>query len=222
LVEQGASQGSAEARILTLSKLKGVGAALAAALLAAAAARAGEPSGREVRCLGLVAFTEAAVDGPTGMAAVIRVVRNRTADPRFPDDACAAVAQVAQFQPVARSAVLQKVVRDPEGYDIPQVVGARSPQARRLLLEALRLAREPLRAPDPTGGALYFVDPALMDAGRCPWFAALRRTARIGGHVFLAEHRPGEAPGGPALDCAAAGRAAVAPGRPVVATADGP
>ena len=61
-----------------------------------------------------------------------------------------------------------------------------------------------------------------MDAGRCPWFAALRRTARIGGHVFLAEHRPGEARGGPALDCAAAGagRPAVATGRPVAA-ADG-
>ena len=183
-------------------------AALAAAFLAAAAARAGEPSGREVRCLGLVAFTEAAVDGPPGMAAVIRVVRNRAADPRFPDDACAVVAQVAQFQPVAQSAVLQKVVRDPEGYDIPQVVGARSPHARRLLLEALRLAREPLRAPDPTGGALYFVDPDLMDAGRCPWFAALRRTARIGGHVFLAEHRPGEARR-PALERRGRGRPAV-------------
>ena len=200
-------------------------AALAAAVLTAAAtAHAGEPSGREVRCPGLVAFAEAAVDGPTGMAAVVRVVRNRTADPRFPDDACAAVAQVTQFQPVARSAVLPRVARDPEGYDIAQVVGARSPQARRLLLEALRLAREPLRAPDPTGGALYFVNPDLIDAGRCPWFAALRRTARIGGHVFLAEHRPGEAPGGPALDCAAAGAGphAARTGRPVVAATDGP
>ena len=56
-------------------------------------------------------------------------------------------------------------MRDPEGYDIPRAVGARSPYARRLLLEALRLAREPLRAPDSTGGALYFVNPALMDAG---------------------------------------------------------
>ena len=52
-----------------------------------------------------------------------------------------------------------------------------------------------------------------MDAGRCPWFAALRRTARIGGHVFLAEHRPGEARGGPALDCAAAGAAGPRPGQ---------
>src|SRR4051812_39190094 len=130
-------------------------AALGAGFLTiAATARAGEPSGREVRRLGLVAFTGAAVDGPPGTAAVIRVVRNRAADPGFPDDACAAVAQVAQFQPVARSAVLQKVVRDTEGYDIPRAVGARSPRARRLLPEAQRLAREPLRAPDPTGRAV--------------------------------------------------------------------
>ena len=125
------------------------------------------------------------------------------ADPGFPDDACAVVAQVAQFQPVAQSAVLQKVVRDP-GYDIPRVVGARSPRARRLLLEALRLRTSRCARPTRRGCPL-FVDPALMDAGRCPWFAALRRTARIGGHVFLAEYRPGEARGGPALDCAAAG-----------------
>src|SRR4051812_47334744 len=196
-------------------------AALAAGFLAIApTARAGEPSGREVRRLGLVAFAEAAVDGPTGMAAVIRVVRNRAADPRFPDDACAVVAQVAQFQPVAQSAVLQKVVRDPEGYDIPQVVGARSPHARRLLPEALRLAREPLRAPDPTGGALYFVNPELMDAGRCPWFAALRRTARIGGHGFLAEHRPGGARGGAAPPRAPA-RGDPPPGPPGGARAGG-
>src|SRR5690349_16063455 len=199
--------------------------ALAAVFLAVAGtAWAGEPSGREVRCLGLVAFTEAAVDGPPGMAAVIRVVRNRAADPRFPDDACAVIAQVAQFQPVAQSAVLRRVVRDPEGYNIPQVGGARSPYARRMLLEALRLAREPLRAPDPTRGALYFVNPDLMDGGKCPWFAALKRTARIGGHVFLTDYRSGEEPGEPALDCAAAGadRLTVTMGRRVTAATDGP
>src|SRR4051812_13852294 len=120
-------------------------AALAAAFLAiAATARAGEPSGREVRRLGLVAFAEAAVDGPPGTAAVIRVVRNRAADPDFPDDACAAVAQVAQFQPVARSAVLRRVVRDPEGYDIPRAVGARAHGAD-------RRARVPGRAPAGRG-----------------------------------------------------------------------
>ena len=84
-----------------------------------------------MRCLALVAYTEAAVDGIPGMTAVIRVVRNRMADPRFPDDACAVIAQVAQFQPIAQSELLQKVARDPEGYSIPQMLGLRTPQSRR-------------------------------------------------------------------------------------------
>jgi spore germination cell wall hydrolase CwlJ-like protein len=172
---------------------------------AAGAGAADRPSGREVRCLALVAYTEAAVDGEAGMAAVIRVVRNRMADPRFPDEACAVVAQVAQFQPVAQSAVLRQVVRDPEGYSLPQVLGLRTAAARRLLVRAHALARLPSPRRDPTGGALYFVNPDLMDHERCPWFAALKRTARIGGHVFMTHHRPGEPPGPPALDCGPAG-----------------
>jgi spore germination cell wall hydrolase CwlJ-like protein len=167
----------------------------------AAGGRAGQISGREARCLALIAYTEAAVDGLDGMAAVIRVVRNRAADPRFPDDVCAVIAQVAQFQPVTQSRVLQTVVRDPEGYSIPQVLKLRSPGARRLLARAHALARAPLAERDPTGGALYFVNPDLMDRDRCPWFATLKRTARIGSHVFMTEYNAGEPPGPPALDC---------------------
>jgi hypothetical protein len=95
------------------------GKALATLVLAGALAAplhtptAEQPSGREVRCLALVAYAEAVIDGREGMAAVIRVIRNRMADPRFPDEACAVIAQVAQFQPVAHSTVLQRVVRDP-------------------------------------------------------------------------------------------------------------
>jgi spore germination cell wall hydrolase CwlJ-like protein len=180
-------------------------AALALSLTVAAASAAGggtgQVSGREARCLALIAYTEAAVDGLDGMAAVIRVVRNRAADPRFPDDACAVIAQVAQFQPVAESRVLQMVVRDPEGYSIPQALKLRSAGARRLLARAHALARAPLAGPDPTGGALYFVNPDLMDRDRCPWFAALKRTARIGSHVFMTEYGADESPGPPALVC---------------------
>ena len=164
------------------------------------------PSNREVRCLALVAYTEAAVDGLPGMAAVIRVVRNRMADPRFPNDACAVILQVAQFQPIAQSELLQKVARDPEGYSIPQMLSLHTPASRSLLAQAHRLAKAPPSASDPTGGALYFVNPDYMDPQRCPWFAGLKRTAVIGGHVFMTEYRPGEAPGPPALDCATAGR----------------
>lgn len=162
-------------------------------------------SGRQARCLALVAYTEAAIDGPDGMAAIIQVVRNRMGDPRFPNDACAVIAQVAQFQPVAQSDVLQKVVLDPEGYNIPQVLKLRSPAARRLLAAAFELARAPRRVPTAVGNALYFVNPDLMDPARCAWFAALKRTAQIGGHVFMVEYRPDEPRGAPALDCGTAG-----------------
>ena len=74
--------------------------ALAVGLLAteAAAATIGD---RERRCLTLIAFAEAASEGPLGMAAVMRVVRNRIAHPRVADDACAVALEAGQFQPVA-------------------------------------------------------------------------------------------------------------------------
>ena len=132
---------------------------LAAALLAGGTPPASAAmSGREVRCLALVAYTEAAVDGPSGMAAVIRVVRNRMADPRFPSDACAVILQVAQFQPIAQSQLLQKVARDPEGYSIPQMLRLTGPSSRRSC-PGTRLARLQPAQPGPTGGALYFVNP---------------------------------------------------------------
>ena len=175
----------------------------AAARARAAVAERSVPTGREVRCLAMIAYAEAAVDGVEGMSAVIRVVRNRMADARFPGDACAVVAQAGQFQPVTESAALRQVARDPEGYSIPAVLGARSPGARRLLATAHRLARAPRPGPDPTGGALFFVNPAFMDPARCLWFTALRRTARIGSHVFMTDR--GVAGAEPALDCAETG-----------------
>ena len=179
---------------------------LAVVLLALGAptAPAAALSGAEVRCLALVAYTEAAVDGVPGMTAVIRVVRNRMADPRYPDDACAVILEVAQFQPIQQSAVLQKVARDPEGYSIPQVLGLRTPESRRLLATAHRLARTEPKGADPTGGALFFVNPDYMNPQLCPWFAGLRRTAEIGGHVFLTD-RDTDPSQPPALDCSRAG-----------------
>lgn len=190
--------------------MRGFALATLCAGLALATGADAAPSNREVRCLALVAYTEAAVDGVAGMAAVIRVVRNRMADPRFPDDACAVIAQVAQFQPIAQSDVLKMVVRDPEGYSIPQVLKLRTPASRRLLVEAHRLARAAPAKADPTGGALYFVNPDYMNPKLCPWFAALRRTTVIGGHVFMTHYRPGEPTGAAALDCSWAGSGAAA------------
>jgi hypothetical protein len=112
------------------------------------------------------------------MAAVIRVVRNRMADPRFPGDACAVIAQAGQFQPVTESAVLRQVARDPEGYSIPQVLGARSPAARRLLATAPpgSPVRAGLRA-DPTAAPSTSL-PGVHDPANCPWFAGLQAHGR--------------------------------------------
>jgi len=183
---------------------------LAAALVAAGTLTgpaASAPSGREIRCLALVAYTEAAVDGVAGMAAVIRVVRNRMADPRYSDDACAVILEVAQFQPIQQSDVLQKVARDPEGYSLPQILGLRTAESRKLLATAHRLARAEPAGPDPTGGALFFVNPDYMNPELCPWFAGLRRTAVIGGHVFLTDRGADDPSQPPALDCSRAGSA---------------
>ena len=180
---------------------------VAAACIAAAPSPAAALSGREVRCLALVAYTEAAVDGVPGMAAVIRVVRNRMADPRFPDDACAVIAQVAQFQPIAQSDVLRKVARDPEGYSIPQVLGLRTPGSRRLLADGAPAGPGGARRrPTPPAVRSTSSTPTYMNPELCPWFAELKRTAAIGGHVFMTHYRDGEPPGPPALDCSRAGR----------------
>lgn len=156
---------------------------------------------RESRCLAMIAYAEAAVDGERAMAAVIRVVRNRIADADFPEDACAVALQSGQFQPVGERPALAAALRDPLGYSPFTVLGARGPAARRSLLAALRLAHAPAAGVDPSRGALYFVNPMLMDPARCPWFADLARTAVIGSHVFMRERRPGEAGLPPALDC---------------------
>jgi hypothetical protein len=184
--------------------------ALALSRAAGATAGTGDLDGRQLRCLTLIGFAEAANDGDAGMAAVIRVVRNRMRSDSFPDDACAVVAQSRQFQPIEDSSVLKKVVQDPEGYDLADVLNARSKYARSVLGSARDLARNGSAGPDPTKGALYFVNPLFMDKDKCPWFAGLKRTAKIGGHVFMTEYAPGEARGDPALDCSIAGTGVVA------------
>lgn len=177
---------------------------------AAVAAPGAELDGRQLRCLQLIGFAEAASEGQAGMAAVIRVVRNRMRSTSFPSDACDVVAQPRQFQPIEDSPVLQKVVQDPEGYDLADVLGARSRYARGVLGSAHELASAGTTAPDPTKGALYFVNPLFMDKDKCPWFAALKRTVQIGAHVFMTEYAPGEAHGDPAIDCSIAGTGVIA------------
>ena len=179
--------------------------AVLAHLLGVADAAAGTVSERERRCLAMLAYAEAAGEGSAGMLAVMRVVHNRIADPDFADDACAVALEPGQFQPVSEQPRLRTALAAPERGSLAEAVGAATPRARLQLVAAWRLAAVAtvLPARDPTGGALYFVNPRLMDPTKCPWFARLRRTTTIGAHVFMRPYRPGEARRAPALDCAA-------------------
>jgi hypothetical protein len=182
---------------------------LLAWLLGAADAAAGGGrglGGRERDCAALVAYLEASVEGVRGMRAVVRVVRNRMADPRFPRAACGVVGQDGQFQPMEERPALKRAVCAGGPLDLKRLLRADTPFERMLLRQALRLAAEPPAGGDPSGGALYFVNPRLMDPARCPWFAALRRTTRLGAHVFFAHYGAAERRRGPALDCRVAGR----------------
>jgi hypothetical protein len=174
----------------------------------AGTALAGQPNDHQRRCLTLIAYAEAAGEGSRGMLAVMRVVHNRVAHPDFGDDVCTVVLQRGQFQPVGERAVLRHALEQPEGRNLADILGASTPDARLRLVEAWRLAGVAATWParDPTGGALYFVNPRFMDPGKCPWFAGLKRTAVIGEHVFMTHYAAGEARRAPALDCAIAGR----------------
>lgn len=160
---------------------------------------------RERDCLAMIAYLEAASEGVQGMQAVINVVRNRMKDARFPDTACAVIGQNGQFEPMERRPQLKRVVRSGRAFSLRRVLGIDTGYERMMLGHALRLAGTALKQ-DLTRGALYFVNPYLMMPDRCPWFAKLRRTAKIGAHVFMTHYDKAEAKRGPALDCRSAGR----------------
>lgn len=168
--------------------------ALALIILPGSVASAATPA---ERCTAVIAVLEAAGEGEDGMAAVIEVVNNRTRDRRFPNEACAVVAQDRQFQPVGEWPALRRALAQPASFD-PQALMAAGP-GRRSLDRALDLAKRPPAG--RTGGALYFVNPLAMDPRHCPWFATLKRTVRIKNHVFMTHYGPNERRGEPALDC---------------------
>lgn len=182
----------------------GLAAMFSAADVEAKSARGGL-TGRERDCAALVAYLEAAVEGIKGMQAVVRVVHNRMNDARFPRSACAVVGQNGQFQPLEERPALKREVRSGRPLNLKRLLRVDTPFKRMILDQALRLAAAP-PVEDTTKGALYFVNPYLMDPNRCPWFAKLRRTTKIGAHVFFTHYGAKERRGGPALDCRIAGR----------------
>lgn len=93
-----------------------------------------------------------------GQVAVGAVILNRVASGRFPKTIAANVLKHGQFEPVANGAIW------------------REPTA-----SAYRAARLALKGWDPTGGALYFFNPAKSTSR---WIWSRPVVTRIGDHIF--------------------------------------
>jgi N-acetylmuramoyl-L-alanine amidase len=108
--------------------------------------------------LARLVYAEARGEPYVGQVAVAAVVLNRLEHPAFPDR----ISQII-FQPGAFTAVA-----DGQIYLTPDAT-------------AMRAARDALRGWDPTGGALYYWNPA-KSSNRWVWSRTI--VARYGNHVF--------------------------------------
>lgn len=156
---------------------------------------------RSLRCLALVALAEAGGEGERGMAAVMQVMRNRTADGRFAADPCSVALEPGQFQPVMEQDWLRQALLQVQGGQPDKPARQSIPYGTTTLAAAEELARRTIGSShtDPTEGALYFMNPSLIDEAHCRWFATLATTAVIGRHLFLTDRRPSTS--GIDLDC---------------------
>ena len=123
---------------------------------------------QEVGCLAQTIYFESRGEPTGGMLAVGHVVMNRSRDPSFPHGICAVVHQRGKDGSCQFSfACDRKSDRPRGGPDWVQSVNL----ARAIYAGQTR---------DPTGGALWFHRASV----RADWGPGIRRTARIGRHVF--------------------------------------
>jgi N-acetylmuramoyl-L-alanine amidase len=103
-------------------------------------------------------YAEAGAEPYIGKVAVGGVVLNRVQNPKFPKTVAGVIYQPHAFESVSNGII----------YRIPSA-------------EAQKAAWDAIRGWDPSGGALYFFNPAKTVS---PWIWARRIIARIGRHVF--------------------------------------
>lgn len=175
-----------------------------AAGLAAVLALLAAPASAEPRLAGLrgqvdapaardaiarVAYAEAAGQGDTGLAGVVFTILNRLASGGWGSTVEAVVNARAQFEPVMRAGGDWRALRPA------------SPAERARIDTILNLALEG-RLPDPTGGARYFQNPAIVAARAragtvrpgLVHFGGATPSATIGDHAFYVSTGGVEAP----------------------------
>ncbi|QUH24546.1 spore cortex-lytic enzyme [Serpentinicella alkaliphila] len=112
----------------------------------------------DVHLLARTIHSESRGEPYEGQVAVGAVILNRVRSPQFPNTLAGVVYQPCAFEPVKNGAINQEPGES-----------------------AYRAARDALNGWDPTGGALYFWNPATATS---PWIWTRRITLRIGRHVF--------------------------------------
>lgn len=123
-----------------------------------AVSRGGEVDRNSVYLLAQVIEGEAADEPYEGKVAVGAVILNRTGSPDFPNTIPGVVYEVDAFESVSNGQYQRPLSKD-----------------------SLNAAVDALNGYDPTGGALYFWNPAKATS---PWVWSRPVITRIGGHVF--------------------------------------
>lgn len=116
------------------------------------------PSSREVQLLAQMIQAEAQGEPYEGKVAVGAVILNRLRDPRFPKTLEGVLYEADAFEPIPNGTF----------YQTPDE-------------ESIQAALDALSGVDPTGGALYFYNPATAWS---PWVYTRPVLTQIGNHVF--------------------------------------
>lgn len=148
------------------------------AALAAAAPKVSGPQSRDA--IARVAYAEAGNQGDSGLAGVVYTILNRTMDGSFGGDLNAVLDAPHQFEPVARAGGWQRLP-------------PRNAVEQAHIDTILNLALDG-HLPDPTNGARYFQNPAIVaaraEAGTVPSglvnFGGQKPVAVIRDHAFYA------------------------------------
>ncbi|SCY69181.1 spore cortex-lytic enzyme [Alkaliphilus peptidifermentans] len=124
----------------------------------AAPASQGVSRSDDINLLARTIHAEAKGEPYEGKVAVGAVILNRVRNPAFPNTMAGVVYQPCAFEPVKRGTINEAPDDD-----------------------AFRAARDALNGWDPTGGAIYFWNPATATS---PWIWTRQISLRIGRHVF--------------------------------------
>ncbi|KAB3535305.1 spore cortex-lytic enzyme [Alkaliphilus pronyensis] len=125
---------------------------------AAASTGQGVSRSDDINLLARIIHAEAKGEPYEGKVAVGAVILNRVRNPAFPNTMAGVIYQPCAFEPVKNGSINQAA--DDEAY---------------------RAARDSLNGWDPTGGAIYFWNPATATSR---WIWTRQITLRIGRHVF--------------------------------------